>query len=56
MANKDLTDSEIEIELNNAWNENKTKRDHCSLLIPTNRDVNLRKSFISKKKIRPRLP
>ena len=54
MKDKQIVE-DLEDELKKAWQENKIKRDHCGLILPTNKDVNLRKTLIRKKEILPRL-
>ncbi|MFX1398513.1 MAG: hypothetical protein ACFFAS_15905 [Promethearchaeota archaeon] len=50
-----MTDKELENELKKAWNENKKRRDICSHRIPTNKDMNLKRTHIKKDGIRPRV-
>ncbi len=50
-----MVDKDLEQELVKQWKENKVKRDHCSLQIPTNKDMNLKRSHINKQGIRPRV-
>lgn len=55
MVDNTLNNDDLEKELKKAWKENKVKRDQCGLLLPTNKDVNLRRTYIGKKRILPRV-
>ena len=50
MSKKDLTDDELEDELDKAFKENEAKRDHCGTALPTNRETGIQRSDVKLKK------
>jgi hypothetical protein len=50
MNDKDLSDDELEEELEQALKANETKRDNCGTPIPTNREVGVQRTDVKIKK------
>jgi len=50
MSDKDLTDEELEKELDKAFKENEAKRDHCGTPLPSNREVGIQRTDVKLKK------
>ena len=50
MTNKDMTDEELDAELDKAFKENETKKDNCGTAIPSNREVGIQRNQVKLKK------
>lgn len=50
MTDKEITDEELDAELDKAFKENEGKRDKCGTAIPTNKEVGVQRSQIKLKK------
>ncbi len=50
MPNKELTDEEIEEELEKAFKSNEAKKDQCGSPIPTNKEVGIQRTGVKLKK------
>ena len=50
MNDKDLSDDEIEDELDKALKANEAKRDHCGTAIPSNKEVGIQRTDVKIKK------
>ena len=50
MDGKELTDEELEDELNKAFKANESKREHCGTPIPSNKEVGVQRDSIKVKK------
>ena len=50
MPNKELTDEELEAELDKAFSTNEGKKDNCGSPIPSNREVGLQRTGAKLKK------
>ncbi|MHA1150422.1 MAG: hypothetical protein ACTSR8_19560 [Promethearchaeota archaeon] len=50
MSKKDLSDEELEKELDKAFKENETKRDHCGTALPTSKETGIQRSDVKLKK------
>lgn len=50
MTDKDLTDQELEEELDKAFKENETKRDQCGTALPGSREVGVQRDNVKLKK------
>jgi hypothetical protein len=50
MADKEMTDEELERELDKAFEENEAKRDHCGTPMPSNREVGVQRTDVKLKK------
>ncbi|HUW91008.1 MAG TPA: hypothetical protein VMV43_10905 [Candidatus Nanopelagicaceae bacterium] len=50
MPNKELTDEEIEEELEKAFKFNEAKKDQCGSPIPTNKEVGIQRTGVKLKK------
>jgi hypothetical protein len=50
MNDKDLSDEELEDELDKALKANEAKRDHCGTAIPSNREVGIQRTDVKIKK------
>jgi hypothetical protein len=50
MNDKDLSDDELEEELEKALKANEAKRDNCGTAMPTNREVGVQRSNVKIKK------
>ncbi|MBY9020616.1 MAG: hypothetical protein KGD67_06140 [Candidatus Lokiarchaeota archaeon] len=50
MPNKELTEEEIEEELDKAFKASETKKDNCGTPIPTNKEVGLQRTGVKLKK------
>ncbi len=50
MPNKELTDEELEDELDKAFKANVAKKDHCGTPIPENKEVGLQRTGAKLKK------
>jgi len=50
MSDKELTDEELEEELDKAFKENERLRDHCGTALPTNKEVGIQRTNIKLKK------
>ncbi|KKL89722.1 hypothetical protein LCGC14_1911840 [marine sediment metagenome] len=49
MTEKEMTDEELDDELDKAFKANETKRDHCGTPIPSNREVGLQRDSVKLK-------
>ena len=50
MNDKDISDDELEEELDKALKANEAKRDHCGTAIPTNKEVGVQRTDVKLKK------
>jgi hypothetical protein len=50
MSDKEMTDDELEKELDRAFQENEAKRDQCGTALPTNREVGVQRTDVKIKK------
>jgi len=50
MTKKEISDEELDAELDKALKENETKRDHCGTAIPANREVGIQRNQVKLKK------
>ena len=50
MPNKELTDDELEDELDRALKANETKKDNCGIPIPANKEVGVQRTGAKLKK------
>ncbi len=50
MPENEITDDELEEELEKALKENEAKRDHCGTALPTNREVGIQRTDVKIKK------
>ena len=50
MNDKDISDDDLEAELDKAFKENEAKRDHCGTAIPPNREVGVQRTDVKFKK------
>lgn len=50
MNDKDISDDELEEELEKALKENEAKRDHCGTALPTNKEVGVQRTDVKLKK------
>ena len=49
MSKKDLSDDELEAELDKAFKEGEPKRDHCGAAIPESKEVGIQRSNVKLK-------
>ena len=49
MNDKDLTDDDLEAELDKAIKENEAKRDHCGTALPSNKEVGIQRTDVKLK-------
>lgn len=50
MSDKELSDDELEEELEKAFKANEAKRDHCGTAIPPNREIGIQRTNVKLKK------
>jgi hypothetical protein len=50
MPENEMTDDELEEELEKALKTNEAKRDHCGTALPTNREVGIQRTDVKIKK------
>ena len=50
MPNKEVTDDELEDELDRAFKANETKKDNCGTPLPTNKEVGVQRTGAKLKK------
>ncbi|MFX1346970.1 MAG: hypothetical protein ACFFBC_11415 [Promethearchaeota archaeon] len=50
MADNEMTDEELERELDKAFKENEAKKDNCGTPIPSNREVGVQRTDVKLKK------
>ncbi|MFX1358059.1 MAG: hypothetical protein ACFFA8_12350 [Promethearchaeota archaeon] len=50
MPDKEMTDDELEEELEKAMKANETKKDHCGTALPSNREVGIQRTDVKLKK------
>ncbi|MHA2391847.1 MAG: hypothetical protein ACXAEX_07745 [Promethearchaeota archaeon] len=50
MSEKELTDDELEEELDRAFKENEAKRDNCGSALPSSREVGVQRTDVKLKK------
>jgi hypothetical protein len=50
MPENEITDNELEEELEKALKANEAKRDHCGTAIPSNREVGIQRTDVKVKK------
>ena len=50
MPDKELTDDELEEELDKAFADGEAKRDHCGTAIPANKEVGVQRTNVKLKK------
>ena len=49
MTDKEITDEELEAELDKAFKENEAKQDNCGTAIPTNKEVGVQRTNVKLK-------
>ena len=49
MPNKDLSDEELEDELDKAFKANEAKKDHCGTALPGNKEVGIQRTDVKLK-------
>ncbi|MFX1276275.1 MAG: hypothetical protein ACFFBP_05610 [Promethearchaeota archaeon] len=50
MTKKEMTDEELDAELEKAFKTNEAKRDHCGTAIPSSREVGIQRNQLKPKK------
>ena len=50
MTDKDITDEELEKELDKAFKANEARKDHCGTAIPENREIGVQRNKVKLKK------
>jgi len=50
MTEKEITDDELEDELDKAFKESERLRDHCGTLLPSNKEVGIQRTDVKLKK------
>ncbi|MFW9876011.1 MAG: hypothetical protein ACFFG0_23155 [Candidatus Thorarchaeota archaeon] len=50
MGNNEMTDEDLERELDKAFKENEAKRDRCGTPLPSNREVGVQRTDVKLKK------
>lgn len=50
MTGKDITDEELEKELDKTFKANEAKKDHCGTAIPDNREIGVQRNNVKLKK------
>ncbi len=50
MTDKEISDEELDAELDKAFKENEAKRDHCGTAIPSNKEVGIQRTSVKMKK------
>ena len=50
MPDKEITDDELEDELDKAFKANEAKRDHCGTALPTSKEVGVQRTNVKLKK------
>ncbi len=50
MPDKEITDEELEDELDKAFKESERLRDHCGSALPTNKEVGIQRTDVKLKK------
>lgn len=50
MSRKDITDEELEKELDKAFKANEAKREHCGTAIPDNKEIGVQRNKVKLKK------
>ena len=50
MSENEISDDELEDELDKAFKENEAKKDHCGTALPTNREVGIQRTNVKLKK------
>ena len=50
MTDKDITDEELEKDLDKAFKANEAKRDHCGTAIPSSKEVGIQRDNVKLKK------
>ncbi len=50
MTGKEITDDELEDELDKAFRENEAKRDHCGTPMPSNKEIGVQRDKVKLKK------
>ena len=50
MPDKEISDDELEEELEKAFRANEVKKDHCGTAIPSNREVGIQRTNVKLKK------
>ncbi len=50
MGGKDITDEELEKELDKAFKANEARKDHCGTAIPENREIGVQRNKVKLKK------
>lgn len=50
MTDKEISDEELEAELDKAFKENEAKRDNCGTAIPDNKEVGVQRTAVKVKK------
>ena len=50
MPEKELTEEELEEEIDKAFKGDEAKRDHCGTAIPTNREIGIQRDNVKLKK------
>jgi hypothetical protein len=50
MPDKEMTDDELEEELDKAFKDSEAKRDHCGTALPSNKEVGVQRTDVKLKK------
>ena len=50
MTDKDISDEDLEKELDKAFQANEAKKDHCGTAIPENREIGVQRNKVKLKK------
>ena len=50
MTGKEMSDEELEEELDKAFKENEAKRDHCGTALPSSKEVGVQRTNVKTKK------
>jgi hypothetical protein len=50
MTDKEISDEELDAELDKAFKANEAKRDHCGTTIPSNKEIGIQRDNVKLKK------
>ena len=50
MTDKEISDEELDAELDKAFKANEAKRDHCGTMIPSNKEIGIQRDNVKLKK------
>lgn len=50
MSDKELTEDELEEELDKAFKANEAKKDHCGTALPSNKEIGIQRTNVKLKK------